>query len=182
MTCTLRPTFDPEFRALETIRDVSEPRTRSVLSKPLDRWRDTMDVDGRYTTFRTLESISRRRCEAVSWKERAMEEAENSACLVDEIDDECFHTSDFEPFSDDDEFELEARLMDAENYYHCTSDISSLDYSLFEPLNPLSDGKLHDPRGRNGSRYCSGLIYMLQSGDTGKWYGNESFGKGLSAG
>lgn len=115
-----------------------------------------MDVDSRYETYRTLASIANHHNPQISWKHRLTNDMESSMYIVDEVEDECFHTSDFEPFSDDDEYELGNRLMNiGENHYYCTSDISSLDYSLFEP-------KPVPKRFENNSKFCSGLIYLLQ--------------------
>lgn len=122
-----------------------------------------MDVDNGYEheTYRTLASIAHHRNPQISWKHRLTDDMESSMYIVDEIEDECFHTSDFEPFSDDDEYELSQRLIGiGENHYYCTSEISSLDYSLFEP----KPGKRYESY-TNNSKFCSGLMYLLQRTD-----------------
>lgn len=137
-------------------------------------------ADARYVTYRTLESISTRHhhhhhhhqlpSANSSWKQHLADDmVENgSMYVVDEIEDECFHTSDFEPFSDDDELELGNRLMALENHYQCASDISSLDYSLFEPLKPVVAAKKYASGCKNGTRFCSGLIYLREPGRDGE--------------
>lgn len=128
-----------------------------------------MEMDNPYITYQTLESLSsHNRQHSNMWKHHLIDVKENSMCVVDEIDDECFHTSDFEPFSDDDEFEMDGRLIDGDNHFcnYCTSDISSLDYSLFEPLKTTN--KRCELQYNNRPNFCSGLIYMRRQSDDGK--------------
>lgn len=121
-----------------------------------------------YVAYRTLQSISRGRRPNVSWP---VDEAGGAfaADAVDEVDDECFHTSDFEPFSDDDEdgcgggpyLLVAERAMRARlNRRSSASDIGQLDYSLFEPLR---SGAADDGCGQDdgGSGLCSGLLFLL---------------------
>lgn len=120
-----------------------------------------MDVDNRYETYRTLASIANHhRNGQVAWKHRITDDMESSMYIVDEIEDECFHTSDFEPFSDDDEYELGHRLVGICGENYCTSDISSLDYSLFEPK-PVP--KRYESYAN--SKFSTGLMYILRCTD-----------------
>lgn len=135
-----------------------------------------------FVAYRTLQSISQGQRPNVSWRvdDGPPDEADGlggGACVavdaIDEVDDECFHTSDFEPFSDDDT----AAVADAEERALVTdralkarlnrrcrsSDIGRLDYSLFEPLR--SGGAAADearpPKETAGSGLCSGPLGLL---------------------
>lgn len=128
-----------------------------------------------FVAYRTLQSISRVRRPNVSWRvDGPLDDADGSsgACVVDavdEVDDECFHTSDFEPFSDDDEdggggnflLVAERAIRARLNRRSSASDIGQLDYSLFEPLR--SGAAADDACGQNdaGSSQCSGLLFLL---------------------
>lgn len=133
-----------------------------------------MDVD--CTRYRTLESLSTRHhyhhhhhrhqnhqyLIPNSWKHNSLaDDIENASMYaVDEIEDECFHTSDFEPFSDDEELELNNRLqMSGENRYQCSSDIRSLNYVIFQSRKPAEECVA---RYCNGNNFCSGIIYMSE--------------------
>ena len=137
-----------------------------------------MDVSNDH--YRTLESLSTRHyCHhhhlhhnqtqnhpdsiRNSWKQHLLaDDIENtSSYTVDEIEDECFHTSDFEPFSDDEELELSSRLLSIETQYPLLSGISSLEHVLFrQPFKQTTDK--YESGCYNGNRFCNGVVYLCK--------------------
>lgn len=127
-----------------------------------------------FVAYRTLQSISRGRRPNISWRvDGPLDDADGSSSgyvvdAVDEVDDECFHTSDFEPFSDDDEDGGGNYLLLAErairarlNRCGSASDIGQLDYSLFEPLQSCTANDDNCGQNDSGSGLCSGLLFLL---------------------